>query len=354
MFRKLPRTRTRKDRSADSGARDEGGGKSAKTHKRPDFVQPPAGDAGGGGAEGERLAVRNQVRRLPCTVGGLRRRSCACYTRTGHDWTDGSHPSPMRWHELDLRRRSAGRRDRRLRRRGARRFRRAAARPEGRTGRTRLFRLRPPRGATARSLSEHAAARAQAAPAGAAGRGRSRRSDLFHRQLEGDGRSMLDGSAARATRASSPSGPKRPYRSRPRPRLAEDQVRQAAGIRHRRLVAFGQVPAVRLAAARPPRRRASCAMPAGSAPASSQTEMETLRQNLDALSRKTPPVAGDVPHSVARNAHWVAPELVAEIGYAEFTSDGFVRHARYLGLRQDKPRPKSVTRDRPASSGGRK
>ena len=39
----------------------------------------------------------------------------------------------------------------------------------------------------------------------------------------------------------------------------------------------------------------------------------------------------------ARGAHWVKPKLVAEIAFAQFTSDGVVRHASFIGLRGDKP-----------------
>lgn len=37
------------------------------------------------------------------------------------------------------------------------------------------------------------------------------------------------------------------------------------------------------------------------------------------------------------DAHWVEPELVAEIGFSEWTSGGRLRHPRYIGLREDKP-----------------
>jgi DNA ligase D-like protein (predicted ligase) len=37
-----------------------------------------------------------------------------------------------------------------------------------------------------------------------------------------------------------------------------------------------------------------------------------------------------------RDVHWVAPELVAQIGFTEWTRDGLLRHPRYTGLRTDK------------------
>ena len=37
-----------------------------------------------------------------------------------------------------------------------------------------------------------------------------------------------------------------------------------------------------------------------------------------------------------RGAHWVRPELVAQIGFTEWTRDGMLRHPRFQGLRTDK------------------
>ena len=48
---------------------------------------------------------------------------------------------------------------------------------------------------------------------------------------------------------------------------------------------------------------------------------------------------------IPRGTHWTAPELVAQIGFAEWTSDGRLRQPRYLGLRDDK-RPAEVVRER--------
>jgi bifunctional non-homologous end joining protein LigD len=54
-------------------------------------------------------------------------------------------------------------------------------------------------------------------------------------------------------------------------------------------------------------------------------------------SREVKKAPVEVPRADARGAHWVKPELVAEVAFAEFTSDGVVRHASFLGLRSDKP-----------------
>jgi ATP-dependent DNA ligase len=34
--------------------------------------------------------------------------------------------------------------------------------------------------------------------------------------------------------------------------------------------------------------------------------------------------------------HWCRPELVAQIGFTEWTRDGMLRHPRFVGLRNDK------------------
>lgn len=62
---------------------------------------------------------------------------------------------------------------------------------------------------------------------------------------------------------------------------------------------------------------------------------EALLKALKARARKTPALT--VPRAEARGAHWVRPELVAEIAFAELTHENVVRHGSFLGLREDKP-----------------
>ena len=60
-----------------------------------------------------------------------------------------------------------------------------------------------------------------------------------------------------------------------------------------------------------------------------------LRARLDALERPASPFSSS--HVIReRGVHWVRPELVAQIGFSEWTPDGLLRHPRYLGLRDDK------------------
>jgi DNA ligase D-like protein (predicted ligase) len=49
---------------------------------------------------------------------------------------------------------------------------------------------------------------------------------------------------------------------------------------------------------------------------------------------------------IPRGTHWTRLELVAQIGFAEWTNDGRLRQPRFLGLRDDK-RPADVVRERP-------
>jgi bifunctional non-homologous end joining protein LigD len=50
-----------------------------------------------------------------------------------------------------------------------------------------------------------------------------------------------------------------------------------------------------------------------------------------------------------RGAHWVDPELVAEVGFAEWTREHQLRHPRFLGLRDDKAAT-DVVREEPPTT----
>jgi ATP-dependent DNA ligase len=39
---------------------------------------------------------------------------------------------------------------------------------------------------------------------------------------------------------------------------------------------------------------------------------------------------------VLSRVHWVRPEIIVEVSYAEWTPEGLLRHVVYLGEREDK------------------
>jgi bifunctional non-homologous end joining protein LigD len=73
-----------------------------------------------------------------------------------------------------------------------------------------------------------------------------------------------------------------------------------------------------------------------------------LRRRLDRLERRTPAFASPPRGAEARGAHWVAPRLVCEVAFAEWTRDGNLRHPVFQGLREDKD-AREVRRELPAA-----
>jgi DNA ligase D-like protein (predicted ligase) len=61
--------------------------------------------------------------------------------------------------------------------------------------------------------------------------------------------------------------------------------------------------------------------------------LRSLGERMRALARDASPFADEVRE---RGTTWVEPELVAQIGFSEWTQDGRLRHPRFLGLRDDK------------------
>jgi bifunctional non-homologous end joining protein LigD len=75
----------------------------------------------------------------------------------------------------------------------------------------------------------------------------------------------------------------------------------------------------------------------------SEAVLRDLYRRLKKLERPTSPFA-ITPRE--RGIRWLEPELVAEVRFTEWTSDGKLRHPAFLGLRDDK-RPRECVREVP-------
>jgi bifunctional non-homologous end joining protein LigD len=73
-------------------------------------------------------------------------------------------------------------------------------------------------------------------------------------------------------------------------------------------------------------------------------ELTRLGGLLAQLAADESPFDPPPPRPVSRVAHWVRPELVAEVTFGEWTSDHIIRHASYIATRDDKD-PRDVVRE---------
>jgi bifunctional non-homologous end joining protein LigD len=69
---------------------------------------------------------------------------------------------------------------------------------------------------------------------------------------------------------------------------------------------------------------------------------------LQPLRKDASPFAAPLTALQRRGVKWVRPQLVAQINYRAWTGDGLLRHASFIGLREDKPaaevrRPKTTS-----------
>ncbi|MCY0386257.1 DNA ligase D [Robbsia sp. Bb-Pol-6] len=78
----------------------------------------------------------------------------------------------------------------------------------------------------------------------------------------------------------------------------------------------------------------------------SRATLRDLATRLQTMRIRRTPMQAPPTGAEARAAHWVRPELLAEIAYADMTRDGRVRHAVFHGLRNDKA-ARDITAERP-------
>ena len=72
---------------------------------------------------------------------------------------------------------------------------------------------------------------------------------------------------------------------------------------------------------------------------------------VDLPNSKSSRWGGGVTADEMREMQWVKPELVAQIRFVEWTAEGRLRHAAFLGLRSDKS-AREVRREWLGLSGG--
>lgn len=63
--------------------------------------------------------------------------------------------------------------------------------------------------------------------------------------------------------------------------------------------------------------------------------LDALKEKLEKLHTRKNPFS--TAAGIDRNAHWVRPELVAEVSFGQWTRTGRIRHSVFRGLRSDKP-----------------
>ncbi|MEI7050753.1 DNA ligase D [Pseudomonas koreensis] len=76
-----------------------------------------------------------------------------------------------------------------------------------------------------------------------------------------------------------------------------------------------------------------------------ETTLKSILAQLKPLQVKKAAVVNPPSGFEAKGVHWLKPNLLAEVAFAEMTKDGSVRHAVFHGLRNDKP-AKSITEER--------
>ncbi|TDV72518.1 DNA ligase D [Pseudomonas sp. LP_7_YM] len=75
--------------------------------------------------------------------------------------------------------------------------------------------------------------------------------------------------------------------------------------------------------------------------------LNSIYDQLLPLEAKQAAVVNPPTGFEAKGVHWLKPELLAEVAFADITKEGSVRHAVFQGLRNDKPAT-SITEERPA------
>lgn len=76
--------------------------------------------------------------------------------------------------------------------------------------------------------------------------------------------------------------------------------------------------------------------------------LRTIYDQLKKLEQDRSPFASPIEDPLNRNPHWVAPKMVAEVEFANWTEGGHLRQPSFVGIREDK-KPEEVTREKESS-----
>lgn len=80
-----------------------------------------------------------------------------------------------------------------------------------------------------------------------------------------------------------------------------------------------------------------------------QKTLKQLHERMQELERDSSPLAKPLTAAQARGVHWIEPQLVAEVEFAEWTREQVVRQAAFIALRSDKP-AREIVREQPQTS----
>jgi bifunctional non-homologous end joining protein LigD len=67
----------------------------------------------------------------------------------------------------------------------------------------------------------------------------------------------------------------------------------------------------------------------------SESAVAEIKQQMRRIERKESPFAVAIPKESNTEYHWVRPQLIAQVRYAGWTSEGILRHPTFEGLRDD-------------------